>query len=190
MHCFSFFSRDTIWKVGWVQPIKIKTLGSSCGSCGMNVPLIMHWLCFSFAGLRAANLSKSPFLNWRNLESPHGISRGMIIWPLSSCIAYLFLLQRNKLQNWVSPPWQIRKTGVYPCELWMRSSLSCVAFLYSFQRNKLKKWVSHLPQTQGIWGILKGLHMAWKIPADPALLFFFFSRKTLWRDGWVSPPKL
>ena len=123
------------------------------GAVGWEVPLIMHCFCFSFADLSAADLSKSPCLQWRNLGSSHGISHGMIIWPFSSCVSYWFLLQGYTWQNWVSAPSQINNKGLCLCQLLDERLLSsCIAFHFLFQTNKLKNWVSLLPRTKWIWG--------------------------------------
>lgn len=101
------------------------------GAAGWDIPLIMHCFCFSFAASHASELSKSPSLHWRNSGSSHGIILGMIIWPFSSCISYLFLLQRNKLKYWVRLLSQITNAEV--C-LWMICSFHHVLLFSLFYR--------------------------------------------------------
>ena len=94
---FSFFYRETFKKDGWVSTPKLKSLGSSGVSCGMRCSSHHALVLFSLAEYSAVILSKSPHRQGRNSEASRGISHGRIIWPFSSCISYLFILQSNTL---------------------------------------------------------------------------------------------
>lgn len=108
---FSFFSRETVWNDRWVSPHRLKTSGSSCVSCGMRCSSHQALFLLFLCKLNAANLSNSQSVHRRNFGSPHRISCEMIIWRFSPSICYLFILQRNKLQNWVSAASHFLKRG-------------------------------------------------------------------------------